>query len=124
MKLVRILTISFCIIIILSQNILAIDTIFDTGKKWWNTGKDNAGIGIDTNLLKDGSSQIYNLLLVIATVTAIIVGAILGIQFMTAGIDKKVEVKQSLIPYFVSCIVVFGSLGIWRLVVSIASQIK
>lgn len=124
MKLIKILTISFCIIMILSQNIWAIDTILSTGKNWWYTGENNAGIGISTTILKDESSQIYNLLLAVATVTAIIVGAILGIQFMMAGVDKKVEVKQALIPYCISCVVVFGSLGIWKLVINIANQIK
>lgn len=124
MKLIKIVTISFCIIILLSQNIFAISDILSTGADWLSTGKDEAGIGISTDQLKPASSSIYNLLLTIATITAVIVGAILGIQYMTAGIDKKVEVKESLFPYFVSCIVVFGSLGIWKLVVTIMSQIK
>lgn len=124
MKLIKIVTISFCIIILLSQNIFAISDILSTGADWLSIGKDEAGIGISTDKLKPAASSLYNLLLTIATITAIIVGAILGIQYMTAGIDKKVEVKESLFPYFVSCIVVFGSLGIWKLVVTIMSQIK
>ena len=54
-----------------------------------------------------------------AIVIAIITGAILGIRYITAGIDNKVEVKETLFPYLVSCIVVFGSLGIWKLVIEI-----
>lgn len=124
MKLIKILTISFCIIIILSQNTFALSDILTTGDDWTDTGKDHAGIGISTSQLRNGASDLYNILLAIATVVAIIVGAILGLQYMTAGIDKKVEVKESLFPYFISCIVVFGSLGIWKLVVTIMSQIK
>lgn len=95
------------------------------GESWETTGKEYAEEGqtIDTDKINQMSNDLYNLLLAVATVVAIIVGAILGIQFMTAGIDKKVEVKQALFPYLISCIVVFGSLGIWKLVVTIMKQI-
>ena len=56
-------------------------------------------------------------------IVAVLVGAILGIQFMTAGIDKKVEVKQALFPYIVSCVVMFGAFGIWKLMVMILNGI-
>ena len=42
---------------------------------------------------------------------------------MTAGIDKKVEVKQALFPYFISCIVLFGAFGIWKLVITIMNEV-
>ena len=122
MNLIRILAISFCIIIILSQNIFALGEIFSQGEDWTTTGKANTDTTLNTENLQNLSGQIYNLLLAVATVVAVVVGAILGIQFMTAGIDKKVEVKQSLFPYLISCVVVFGSLGIWKLVVTIMKQ--
>lgn len=123
MKLIKILTISFCIILILSQSVFALDEIFSTGDDWMSTGKEHAGIGMNTENLKESSSDLYNILLAIATVVAVIVGAILGIQYMTAGIEEKVQVKQSLFPYLISCIIVFGSLGIWKLIVSIMGQV-
>lgn len=119
MKIIKILSICFCIIIMLSHNSLAISETISTADKWISTGYNHAGIGLDTDQLKDVSDEIYNILLVIATVVAVIVGAILGIKFMTAGINEKVEVKKSLFPYFISCVVVFGSLGIWKLVVTL-----
>lgn len=124
MKLVKIFAISFCIIIILSQNIFALDDIISTGEKWVETGKEHAGIGLSSEKLKDASNSLYNALLAIATIVAVLVGAILGIQYMSAGVEKKVEVKESLFPYFISCIVIFGSLGIWKLVVTILGEIK
>lgn len=124
MKLIKIISISLCIIILLSCNVFALGDILDTGKSWEETGLQHTNTTMDTNNLSKISSQLYNILLSVATVVAIIVGAILGLQYMTAGIDKKVEVKESLFPYFISCIVVFGSLGIWKLVVTIMGQIK
>ena len=118
-KLIKILTISFCIIIMLSQNVFALDKILSLGKEWEDLGEDHTNTTMDTGEIKTISDQIYNLLLAIAAATAVIVGAILGIQFMTAGINKKVEVQRSLFPYLISCVVVFGSLGIWKLVVTV-----
>ena len=43
---------------------------------------------------------------------------------MTAGIEQKVQVKEALFPYLISCIVVFGSLGIWKITVNIMKQIE
>lgn len=121
MKIIKILSICFCIIIMLSQIIFAseLSEILNNGKDFINTGQEHTNTTMNTEKIKTLSNRIYNLLLIIATAVAVIVGAILGINFMTAGINQKVEVKKSLYPYFISCVVVFGSLGIWKLVVTI-----
>ena len=119
MKVLKILTISFCIVFILTSNVFAFGEIKEQGDSFIETGKENAGSTMDTSTLKDASSKVYNLFLAIATGTAVIVGAILGIKYMTAGINEKTDVKASLLPYMISCIIVFGSLGIWRLSVTI-----
>lgn len=54
---------------------------------------------------------------------AVIVGIIIGIKYMIGSIDEKAECKQLLLPYFVSCFVVFGAFGIWKLAVNIVSKI-
>ncbi len=119
MKLLKICISLFIILFILSQNIFALSDIINTAKDWTETGSQHTNTTIDTNNLQEKSGDIYNVFLAVATGVAVIVGAMLGIQYMTAGVDKKVEVKESLFPYIVSCIVVFGSLGIWKLVVTI-----
>lgn len=78
---------------------------------------------MNTTTLASGSETIFNALFAVGTGIAVIVGAILGIQFMTAGIDKKVEVKQALYPYIISCVVLFGAYGIWKLVVTIMNEV-
>lgn len=122
MKVIKIIVLSLSILMVLSNNIFAIKEIFDTGKDFLGDGKANANMTMDTTELSDMSSKLYNILLGVATAVAIIVGAFLGIQFMTAGIDNKVEVKKSLFPYIISCVVIFASLGIWKLVVTILSK--
>ena len=119
MKILKVLTISFCIIFILTSNSFAIGEVKNTGDNFIGVGKNNSGSTMNTTTLKDTSGKVYNLLLAFATGTAVIVGAILGIKYMTAGINEKTDVKASLLPYMISCIIVFGSLGIWRLTVTI-----
>ena len=125
MKIIRILTISFCIIILLTQGVQAfgLKNILATGEEWEQTGLEHTNTTMDTGEIQTVSSQLYNLLLAIAAAAAIIVGCILGIQFMTAGIDKKVEVQKSLFPYLISCVVAFGAIGIWKLIISIFSSL-
>ena len=115
MKILKVLTISFCIIFILTSNSFAIGEVKNTGEDFIGVGKNNSGSTMNTTTLKDASSNVYNILLTVATGTAVIVGAILGIKYMTAGINEKTDVKASLLPYMISCIIVFGSLGIWML---------
>lgn len=77
---------------------------------------------IDEKSLKNTSNTVYNILLGIAIVLAIIIGACLGITFMLAGSAGKAKVKEAVIPYAVGCFVAFGAFGIWKLVVTILNQ--
>ena len=52
-------------------------------------------------------------------VLAVIIGIILGIQFMTGSVEQKAKVKDALVPYIAGCIIIFGAFGIWKLVVTI-----
>ncbi len=119
---IKILILTLLIVMFFIPNTFAIGNILSKGEDWTGTGSQHTAQTMDTNQIKQVSSDLYNLLLAVATVVAVVVGAILGIKFMTAGIDQKVQVKESLFPYLISCIVVFGSLGIWKLVVKIMSS--
>ena len=123
-KFIVISIIILVIAIIFSSNLYAAVTIsdmFGQADSWISTGKDHANTTMNTDDLSDISSILYNILLAVATSVAVIVGAILGVMYMTSGIEEKVQVKNSLLPYLISCLVVFGSLGIWKLVVAISS---
>lgn len=127
---IKILILSTLLLIILSSNIFATTTaseMFKQANDWINDGKTQAEVNrdtIDTTKLKSASTVIYNILLGVGTAVAIIVGAILGIQFMTAGVDQKVEVKKALPAYVISCIVLFGAMGIWKLLIVILGGIE
>lgn len=129
MKIKKVFLIFFFLILImfiLSSELYAfsVKDIFTQGKDSIDVGKANKNNKIVGTSLQDTSNTLFNIFFGIGTGVAVIVGAILGIQFMQAGVDKKVQVKESLVAYVVSCIVLFGAYGIWKLIVVIMSSIS
>lgn len=124
-RIIKVLILILFILFILSSRAFALGDWMNEASEGLSDGKTSAerGYTIDTDKLEEGSDTLFNIFLAAGTVVAVIVGAILGIQFMTAGIDKKVEVKQALFPYIVSCVVMFGAFGIWKLMVMILNGI-
>lgn len=124
-KIIKISILILFILFLLSSKVFALGDWFTQAEDFVDDGKTNAeqGYTIDTIKVDSGSDLIFNALLAVGTVVAVIVGAILGIQFMTAGIDKKVEVKQAIFPYIISCVIMFGAFGIWKLVVTIMNNV-
>ena len=113
-----IIVLSMCCTSLIS--VKACDNIIDGADNFVNTGKGSNEIN-DTKL-KEGSDLLFNSLLTIGTVAAVIVGAVLGIQFMVGSVEQKAKIKDSLIPYVAGCIVIFGAFGIWKLVITILNN--
>ncbi len=82
-----------------------------------------SGSPIDNDDIYNLSDSLYNILLIIGTIIAMIVGVVLGIQFITGSVEAKSKVKEALIPYVVGCIVIFGAFGIWKLAITILQGI-
>ena len=90
--------------------------IIDQGDKFISS-KDSKVSTIKQEAFSDLSDTLYNVLLIIAIIAAFIVGGILGIKFITEGVEGKADVKALLLPYFIGCIIIFGAFTIWKLVV-------
>ena len=97
------------------------DTI-DGAKEFINAGVEDTSPAISDEDLQNMSDLLFNAILVIATIIAIIVGLFIGIKFMTGSVAEKAEVKKTLIPYIAGCVVIFGAFGIWKILVNILSQ--
>lgn len=95
----------------------SISNMINGAQGFINTGKNDAENAIDMEQLNNVSDIIYNVLLIIGTCVAVIIASVLGIQFITGSVEQKVKVKESLIPFIVGCVVLFGAFGIWRLVI-------
>lgn len=74
---------------------------------------------IDSEDLQNVSNTVYNILLLLGIVIAVIWGIILGIKFMTGSVEEQAEVKKSLMPYIVGCVIIFGAFTIWKIVLEI-----
>ena len=72
--------------------------------------------------IKKASDTIFNTLLIAAVVISVIVGGILGIQFMLASVEDKAKIKEALVPYVLGCVVAFGAIGIWGIFVKLLNQ--
>ncbi len=97
-----------------------IDDIMSGADSFVNEGESN--VSIDENLLGETAGFLYNMLLAFGIITAVIVGSILGIKYMIGSVEEKAEYKQTLLAYLISCVVVFGAFGIWKLVINILSS--
>ena len=96
--------------------------IFSQGDQFLEDGK-NQDEPIDGGETKEEVNKIYNVLLTFGIALSVLIGAILGIKYMFGSIEEQVKVKETLFPYIIGCIVVFGGFAIWKIVVNILSQI-
>lgn len=122
-----ILILAIMILIMCSTNALqvkAISNIIQGGQNFIESGNDGKGISFDNSKLKEMSDFVYNVLLAIGIVTAVIIGTVLGIQFVTGSVEQKAKIKDALIPFVVGCVVIFGAFGIWKIVVNIGASMQ
>lgn len=122
-KSILILSITFLIIIVSCSTIYATEGIIGTGQAWENLGENGSSGTTDTSKLNEASATLFNLFFDIGIGVVVVVGAFLGIKFMTAGVEEKAEVKETLMPYFISSIVLVGAYGIWKLLVVILGDL-
>ena len=99
-------------------NAISIGNIIGGADNFVNDGKQGSGDAINSTIIQDTSSLIYNTLLIIGISAAVIVGTVLGIQFITGSVEQKVKVQESLLPYLAGCVVLFSAFGIWKLVIT------
>lgn len=85
-----------------------------------------AGEDMDTPMDEEDfrtvSNVMYNILLIIGIIAAVITGLIIAVKIITGSATQKAETKELLIPYVVGCIIVFGAFGIWKIAVNILNQ--
>ena len=131
-KILIILFILQIIILPVQSNAASIwDDIFSSGDKFIQKGKDQAtssdqqsgGSVISDKEIKEANSDIFNTLLSVGIVLAVLVGGVLGVKFMIASAEDKAKIKEAMIPYVLGCIVIFGAFGIWKLSITILNNL-
>ena len=99
----------------------SVDDIFTGADEFLEKGGGQGAVDetIDDQVLGETSDFIYNLLLGISMIIAVIVGMVLGIKYMMATSEEKAEIKQTLPAYIVSCRVVVGAFTIWTVIITL-----
>ena len=98
---------------------------FITGANKFLQAKENLEVNsissqaeIDPEEMKNISNTVYYVLQTLGIAIAVIIGVVLGIQFMLGSVEQKAEVQKALVPYVIGCIVIAGAFVIWRLVLT------
>ena len=78
---------------------------------------------MDKSQLHSASNYIYNALLGVGIVVAVIVGMILGIKYMTGSIEEKAEYKKTMIPYLIGVVLLVAITQFIGLIANIVSNI-
>lgn len=103
-----------------STNTFSWSDIISGGDSFIDEGKDSAS-EVKASEMNNVSSSIYNSLLAIGIVLIVLVGVVLGIQFMIASAEDKAKIKEAALPYFAGSFVILGAFGIWKILVNILS---
>lgn len=121
------------ILVILANNSIShagfwSDSIFKPAEDFISQGSEEDIIGQDKLVSIDTNNPgvvdiIYTVLFDIAVAATVIVGAILGVKFMLASAEDKAKIKESLVPYIIGNIVIYGAFIIWKAAVIIFSQL-
>lgn len=101
----------------------SIDSIFSGADQFIEAGKGGGTTGIKKQDIANASDLIYNTLLIIGIVVVVIVGAVLGIKYMTSAVEEQAKIKETLVPFVVGTVIIFGAFGIWKLVTGILENI-
>lgn len=123
-KLNIIIILIFAISIIFSNNVQALGSVFSDADAFLDNPNGTAiSNTIDEGKLKETSNFMYKLLMAVGIIVMFIVGTIIGIQYMVASAEDKAKVKESLVPYIIGCVVIFGAFTIWSIAVNIGQGI-
>lgn len=97
--------------------------IINQGKAFVDSGREQ----VDSTQLEE---SVFNNLKVVGQVLVaigasvfLVVGIVMSIKWITATPDKQAKLKQQLIGFVVSGVVIFGAVGIWNLAKSIMESL-
>lgn len=112
--------ISICIVII-NVNYLEANasSVFSGASEFIKKGEGQAN-GVDTTAITNNFLELGQVLSAVGGGILVAVMTYMGIKYLISSPDKQAALKEQLIGVVVSGIVIFGSYGIWKMVVTIA----
>ncbi len=115
-KTIKLIAIISLFIIICIFPIKVFSSWVDDAKGFLDAADDTAVV--DQEQLHKTSNDVYNILTSIGMIVSVVVGIVLGIIYMMSSAIDKAKVKESLIPYLIGSLIIFGAFGIWKLIIN------
>lgn len=114
LKITTLILIILTIIFGLTSNSFAIDFNPDD----WNPGTNTAEAQASTKILDIGNN-IIGIIQLVGTFVSVGVLVVLGIKYMMGSVEEKASYKESMTPYLIGAIMLFGITNILAIVVSL-----
>lgn len=122
----KILIVTLMLLIISSLipiKVNAVSDMFQSADDFLAAGSSPTTV-IDETKLQSTSGTIYKWLMIIAICVAVIIGAVIGVQFIVGSVEGKAKIQEALVPYIVGCVVIFGSFFIWKTLVNTGNSLE
>ena len=97
-------------------------SINEKAKKFIDSGSKNGTIS--QQKVEQDLKPLAQILMGIAVLVLLSVGAILGVQYMISGADERAKIKEKLIWYIVSAVLIFGAVAIFNIVINILNKVS
>ena len=112
-KIIVILIISIILLILFMGNVSAAINPDDYKPPQISSGGKLATIG----------NKIIGGIQYLGSIISVIVLIIIGIKYIIGSTEEKAEYKETLFAYLISCVVIFGAFGIWRIAILVLSSV-
>lgn len=91
-------------------------------KEFINRGSEKEPIS--QQKVEQDLKPLAQILMGIAVLVLLSVGAILGVKYMISGADERAKIKEKLIWYIVSAVLIFGAVAIFNIVINILNRVS
>ncbi len=91
---------------------------FDPDDATWQPNSTTEAVGAD-RLLSIGNT-IIGFLRTVGSIVSVAVLAVIGIKYMMGSVEEKAEYKQTMKPYIIGAVLVFGITNILAIIVDVA----
>lgn len=115
------------LVVVVSMTLTTVVSAKTDGAKGIDAAGIAGGLKGTTSAAQEDVTKIGNQLIGIITtvgvVVAVIILLVLGIKYMMGSASEKAEYKETMIPYLVGAILIFGASAITKVVVGLAQGI-
>ena len=124
---IKLIIIIFVCLFLLLMNTIVVQaepTTFDTAISGAKSFVSSSGTEVNGTSIKNLSMDLFNVFFTIGVIIAVIITSIIGIKFLLSSPEGKAEIKETLMPYAIGCVVIFGAYGIWKIALTILQPLN